>query len=83
MSGPHPARAGDSYPWSLAPGRTGPEVYEIMRRSGHPPPVLFMSGYPATNLESGVSLDPDLPFLAKPWTMEDLVGAVRDTLARR
>lgn len=67
----------------VLPGRTGPEVYEIMRRSGHPPPVLFMSGYPATNLESGVSLDPDLPFLAKPWTMEDLVGAVRDTLARR
>lgn len=66
----------------VLPGRTGPEVYEIMRRSGRPPPVLFMSGYPATSLHSGVSLDPDLPFLAKPWTVDDLVGAVRDILAR-
>lgn len=66
----------------VLPGHTGPEIYEIMRRGGRPPPVLFMSGYPATNLQSGVSLDPDLPFLAKPWTVDDLIQAVRDVLAR-
>lgn len=66
----------------VLPGRTGPEIYEIMRRSGRPPPVLFMSGYPAASLYSGVSLDPDLPFLAKPWAVDDLIGAIRDILAR-
>lgn len=65
----------------LLPELTGPEVYEAIRTSPDPPPFLFMSGYPADNLVDGGSLDPALPFLAKPWTVEELTGAVRDVLS--
>lgn len=39
-----------------------------------------MSGYPASNLRDRISLDPTLPFLPKPWTVEELLNAVREVL---
>ncbi|MDX1567243.1 MAG: ATP-binding protein [Longimicrobiales bacterium] len=64
----------------LLPELTGPEVYQKIRALPSPPRFLFMSGYPASNLRDRISLDPSLPFLPKPWTVEELLTAVRDVL---
>ncbi|MFW6200038.1 MAG: ATP-binding protein [Gemmatimonadota bacterium] len=64
----------------LLPELTGPEVYQAVRAHPSPPKFLFMSGYPASNLRDRISLDPTLPFLPKPWTVEELLKAVREVL---
>jgi CheY-like chemotaxis protein len=43
--------------------------------------VLYMSGYTATSEPGGAVLDPDAPFLPKPFTAEQLLEAVRVTLS--
>ena len=64
----------------ILPKRTGPEFYEAIRRVPGDPPVLFMSGYPARTVRARSELDPSLPFLQKPWTVDELAAAVRRTL---
>ncbi|MEX2529919.1 MAG: ATP-binding protein [Gemmatimonadota bacterium] len=64
----------------LLPKRTGPQLYEAVRRGPGDPLVLFMSGYPARTVHRSTALDPTLPFLAKPWTVAELTRAVRDVL---
>lgn len=64
----------------ILPKRTGPELYDAIRTGPGEPRVLFMSGYPARTVRDSAELDPGLPFLQKPWTVEDLTGAVRQAL---
>jgi two-component system, cell cycle sensor histidine kinase and response regulator CckA len=64
----------------ILPKRTGTQLYEAIRQEPGAPPVLFMSGYPARTVQRSASLDPSLPFLAKPWTVADLTHAVRAVL---
>lgn len=64
----------------VMPELTGPEVHRALQAYPAPPKFLFTSGYPSDDLEHRVSLDPTLPFLAKPWDVEDLISAVRDVL---
>jgi len=65
----------------LLPELTGPEVHTAIGTHASPPPFLFMSGYPASNLRDRISLDPTLPFLPKPWTVEELLKSVREVLS--
>lgn len=64
----------------ILPKRMGTELYEVIRTGPGEPRVLFMSGYPAQTVRDTTKLDPTLPFLQKPWTIDDLARAVREAL---
>ena len=44
--------------------------------------VLYMSGFPAQKMMNEGALDPNQPFIQKPFTSEQLGRRVRDLLAR-
>jgi len=64
----------------VMPHTGGPELLEAVRRSGHAPRMLLTSGYSAREVQEQVKLAPDIPFLAKPWTVADLLRKVRQAL---
>lgn len=64
----------------MLPKRTGPELYEAIRTGPGDPRVLFMSGYPARTVRARSQMDPTIPFLQKPWTVDELGAAVRSAL---
>jgi two-component system, cell cycle sensor histidine kinase and response regulator CckA len=63
----------------VMPRLGGNELIRELRQRGRHLRVLFTSGYPgrADGLEA---LEPGFPFLTKPWTIPELLGAVRDAL---
>jgi CheY-like chemotaxis protein len=63
------------------PGMSGVEVASEARRLGTTAPVLFISGFPEDPAAGPGSLRHD--FLSKPFTSDQLVGAVRTLLATR
>jgi len=58
----------------------GMEFYETLRKQGHPPKMLFTSGYTARDVHHGGKFDPSLPFLHKPWSVIELLQKVREVL---
>jgi CheY-like chemotaxis protein len=65
----------------LMPNLDGRELYARLRAGGATVPVVFTSGYTMRELDSA-PLDPAVPFLSKPWAMEELLLKVRETLDR-
>jgi DNA-binding response OmpR family regulator len=67
----------------VMPGVNGQEMADRLRDSHSEVPILFVSGYPGTEIKRR-GLDPTkATFMAKPFTPEELVAAVHDALARR
>jgi signal transduction histidine kinase len=64
----------------VMPRMGGPQLYEALCRERRAPRVLFTSGYAARDIRDTGALDPDLPFLNKPWTISSLLGKVREVL---
>jgi PAS domain S-box-containing protein len=64
----------------VMPGLGGPQLVGELRRSGGTVRVLFTSGYTERDVQETKALAPDQPFLAKPWTVTDLLTRVRDVL---
>ena len=64
------------------PGFGGKALYERLRADGDAVPFLFASGYERDDLDKG-ALAAELPFIAKPWTLADLVKRVREVLDAR
>jgi nitrogen-specific signal transduction histidine kinase/CheY-like chemotaxis protein len=64
----------------VMPRLTGPALHQALRRLGGAVPFLFMSGYTAREIGAEVDLPPGAAFIAKPWTVEDLLVAVRRAL---
>ena len=64
------------------PGLGGKALYERLRADGDGVPFLFASGYERDDLEQD-ALAAELPFIAKPWTLADLVKRVREVLDAR
>jgi two-component system cell cycle sensor histidine kinase/response regulator CckA len=64
------------------PGLGGKALYERLRADGDDVPFLFASGYERDDLEQD-DLAAELPFIAKPWTLADLVKRVREALDAR
>ncbi|MEO7458288.1 MAG: PAS domain S-box protein [Gemmatimonadaceae bacterium] len=65
----------------MMPGMLGP-AFAAKLRATHPNlPVMFMSGHSDDIVRQGL-LDPDTPFLAKPFTPAQLAGKVREELDR-
>jgi hypothetical protein len=43
-------------------------------------PFIFMTGYAARGDHGDPTIDPSLPVLAKPWSVDDLMLKVRETI---
>jgi signal transduction histidine kinase len=64
----------------VMPAISGPQLLQALRESGRAPRTLFVSGYTARDMSQRAALGPDQPFLAKPWTVPDLLRKVREVL---
>jgi two-component system cell cycle sensor histidine kinase/response regulator CckA len=64
----------------VMPTLGGPQLHRALRDAGKHVRVLFTSGYTARDVQETKALDPALPFLAKPWTISDLLRRVREVL---
>ncbi len=64
----------------VMPTLSGPQLLRQLRQAGKNVRVLFTSGYTARDAQETKALDPGLPFLAKPWTISDLLRRVREVL---
>lgn len=64
----------------IMPGMNGKQLAEAVcdRRPGTP--VLFASGYTANVIEPQGGIGPAIPFLAKPFSAQELAETVRETL---
>jgi hypothetical protein len=51
-----------------------------LRRGGVRTKLLLTSGYTAREVRDLMQVDPTIPFLAKPWTVEELLRKVREAL---
>jgi CheY-like chemotaxis protein len=63
------------------PKMGGKGLYDAARSDGAKMRFLFASGYTARDIGATGEFDPTLPFVRKPWTMEDFVRRVRETLS--
>ena len=66
----------------VMPRLGGNELIRALRERGRVVRVLFTSGYPGRG-DVPEAMEPGYPFLTKPWTIPDLLGAVRGALDRR
>ena len=64
----------------VMPSVGGPQLLRELRQQGKTVRVLFTSGYTARDVQETKALDPGLPFLAKPWTIVELLRRVREVL---
>lgn len=64
------------------PGMNGRELGRQIESRWPGKPILYMSGFASEIFHSGL-LEPDAPFIAKPFTQDDLGAKVRATLERR
>jgi DNA-binding response OmpR family regulator len=63
------------------PGMNGRELGRIIEKRWPGKPILYMSGFASEVFRDGL-LEPGAPFLAKPFTQDDLTGRVRALLER-
>jgi signal transduction histidine kinase len=64
----------------VMPRMSGPQLYDRLRGEGAAVRFLFTSGYVGKDSRSKLLVDPSVPFLPKPWTVEELVSRVREIL---
>jgi two-component system, cell cycle sensor histidine kinase and response regulator CckA len=65
----------------MMPTMDGPTMVRHARQRFPDMPILFMSGYAEEQLRKSIDLD-NVSFLAKPFSVQQLAEAARDTLAR-
>ncbi|MFQ6047508.1 MAG: PAS domain S-box protein, partial [Gemmatimonadales bacterium] len=64
----------------VMPKLGGRGVFDAIRRKGGTVKFLFSTGYSSRNAEERGALEPAVPILRKPWTVEQMARVVRDTL---
>ncbi len=64
----------------VMPNTSGPQLLAALRDAGAAPRMLFTSGYTARDVHERGLIASDVPFLAKPWTIADLLRKVREVL---
>jgi CheY-like chemotaxis protein/anti-sigma regulatory factor (Ser/Thr protein kinase) len=65
---------------SVMPRLGGAELYQRLRDEGIRVPFLLASGYSTHEVAQGATPRHDLPFLPKPWTLNELTRKVRELL---
>jgi two-component system cell cycle sensor histidine kinase/response regulator CckA len=66
----------------VMPNRTGLELVEIIRRVRPDARVLFMSAYPGGTSSNPVEMPPGIALLEKPFSIDRLLHAVSQAVAR-
>ena len=64
----------------VMPRMGGPQLEKAMRQAGFDMPVVFTSGYPARTADEARLREGPVRFLAKPWTISELLRLVREAL---
>ena len=64
----------------VMPKLGGRQLHDALTQEGQKTKFLFTSGYSAAELAESTSVDPVVPFLHKPWNVNDLIHCVRDVL---
>jgi len=67
----------------VMPRMGGVDLQRAMRAAGHTAPVLFTSGYAALTGDEAWLRESGAPFLAKPWTVAEVLRKVREVLDTR
>ncbi|MES2306307.1 MAG: MHYT domain-containing protein [Gemmatimonadota bacterium] len=67
----------------VMPNMGGRELYRALRRDAVDVAFLYTSGYAAREVHESIELEPEVPFLHKPWAMSDLLTKVREVLDGR
>ncbi|MEO5798990.1 MAG: MHYT domain-containing protein [Gemmatimonadales bacterium] len=67
----------------VMPQMGGRELYRALRRDQIDVAFMYTSGYAAREVHESIELEPDVPFLHKPWAMSDLLTKVREVLDGR
>jgi DNA-binding NtrC family response regulator len=62
--------------WMLRNHKDGLEVAEVLRAANPRMQVIVITGYPTPNIEAQVETIPYAQFLAKPFTLTDLIAAL-------
>ncbi len=64
----------------VMPRLGGRQLYEALQSEGFSIPLMFTSGYAHRDIQECAELDQEVPFLHKPWTLAELLRAVRQAL---
>jgi CheY-like chemotaxis protein len=64
----------------VMPRMGGQELVDAVRKEGGSTRILFTSGYTSRSDRTSSGIDPEAPFLPKPWTIEELAGTIRQVL---
>ena len=64
----------------VMPRMSGRQLLDFVRREKLPVKFMFTSGYTALDARETASLDSNVPFLPKPWVVNDLLGRIRSAL---
>ena len=64
----------------VMPHTSGPQLLSKLREAGPVPKVIFTSGYTGRDALEHAQLEPGVPFLSKPWAVDDLLRKVREVL---
>ncbi|MEO8138227.1 MAG: hypothetical protein ABI742_01215 [Gemmatimonadota bacterium] len=64
----------------MMPRMGGMALFEAMRRERPGVRFLLTSGYTGEEVRRSASPNVELPFLSKPWTINELLAAVREML---
>lgn len=65
---------------AVMPKMGGIELVQRVREGDTALPFVLMSGYECGDLPGAGGLPPELPYLPKPWTVEEVARTVRQTL---
>ncbi len=67
----------------VMPRMGGKALHETLRSAGKRVPVVFMSGYAARgDTAESAQIEPGMPILAKPWSVDQLLACVREAVSR-
>lgn len=66
----------------LIPGGSGPELLRRLMEVRPSIRAIFMSGYPDDSMVAAATAGLGAAFIQKPFTIDGLIGAVRDVLSR-
>jgi len=64
----------------VMPVMGGAQLYHALRREFGPVRFVLTSGYAGREADERETVDPAVPFMAKPWSLEDLLKQVRGAL---
>ncbi len=64
----------------VMPNMSGADLAKQLKKDGFKKPILFMSGYTEDAIVHHGVLDPDIPFIQKPFKPNDLAKMVRNVL---